>query len=695
MPTEPALVYAAVRALAGNGHTSAAVPERARRDPGGRLRWYAARLRAMSPVEVGARGVEQAKRAISRWHLPDLERLAGAGDALPTLPALDAAVARVEQMSGYRARLRRLAEDWQAGRVRCLGRSWSLPEDPRLRWHLDPSSGRVWPATIYCFDVDYRHASGHGDVKYVWELNRLQHLQALALQVALEGDEELRDACAAEIDTWIAANPLAKGVAWASGIELALRAVSLMVAVSLLGPDSFAPAQRRRLRACLAAHAWWIRRFPSRFSSANNHLVAEAGALFLLGATLPDLPGGKRYLAEGAAVLAREAERQIHGDGIGAEQSPTYTALTLEWLLLCAVTGRAIGRDLPPPVWDRIERAAEALRWFIDSAGNLPRIGDDDECRVLHGAGSSKDHVASVVAAAAAALDRADLDPPPHEPGLLAALIPGRRSVAPAAGPSGIRHFPEGGYTVVRQNGDADLLLVMDHGPLGHLALSAHGHADTLALWLHRGGAPILVDGGTYLYHGAEDDGVDWRAHFRGTAAHSALLVDGCDSSRPAGPFSWWTRARSRVSEMDDAAADWRIEAEHDGYGRRHGVRHRRRVARGPDGLILLTDVLTGRGRRRLPVEIGFLFHPSIEVVALAAGTVTASRAGEAVLEIRHPGMLAARVERGRLSPPRGWYSGAFGDRRPACRLALAGALEVGAPHVVELGPTRVPGASR
>ena len=108
-----------------------------------------------------------------------------------------------------------------------------------------------------------------------------------------------------------------------------------------------------------------------------------------------------------------------------------------------------------------------------------------------------------------------------------------------------LRTFAQGGYTVMRRARPAgDVLLAMDHGYLGYLSIAAHGHADALAVWLHLGDRPVLADAGTYLYH----SGGAWRTHFRGTAAHNTLCVEGADQSTMSGHFNWSHQAGSKVA---------------------------------------------------------------------------------------------------------------------------------------------------
>jgi uncharacterized heparinase superfamily protein len=632
------------------------------------LSWYRNRVAAMSLPEIGYRIGEQLKRRISRA-LPS----APAADAATVgdLPGLAGGLVALAGDSGLRADWREATARLRSGRVRRLGLEWPA-RGGATDWHLDPVSGGRWPADSFCFDVPYRRQTQLGDVKYVWELNRLQHLQPVAALAALEEDRSVAEACCAEIDGWIAANPPYRGVNWASGIELALRVVSLLVVKSLLEPKGLLSLDRGKLAATLAAHGYWLRRFPSRYSSANNHCVAEAGALFLLGALAPGLSGAGEWAASGRAILLAEAERQILEDGVGAEQSPTYTAFTLEWLLLCGVVAARLGNAFPARYWQRLASAGVHLRWITDAAGGQPRIGDDDEGRVFCSRTDERSYVSAVLGCLAATLGRADLAPPAPAMDLRTAFFGDAPSGAPA--PTGVRRFAAGGYTIARtEHGGHEGLVVFDHGPLGFLSIAAHGHADALALWLHLDGRPVLVDAGTYLYHA----GGCWRDHFRGTPAHNTLSIAGTDSSRIGGPFNWTAKAAAQVISFDGSAERWHVEAEHDGFVRDFGVRHRRRLERVAPDRLVVTDVLRGRGGP-FEVEIGFLLHPAVSI-AVDGGRAVVGDGKTALLAIDAETPLTPFVQRGETEPARGWYSPAFGEKVPARRLAYVGRMAVDA----------------
>jgi hypothetical protein len=576
----------------------------------------------MSPPEMLHRAAESVKRHSAR--MIDGETRFGAHDGpLPALPGLSRA-ARAADDRMLRD-WRETAEEARAGRYRLLGQEW-----PGIthagKWRLDPVTGEDWPATPYCFDIGFRHEQTLGDVKYVAELNRLQFLQPIAALAAATGDEALARFCAAEIESWIDANPPFAGVNWLSGIELALRMASLFIVAGFIGDGAFTGPQRRKLRGTLNAHGFWLARYPSRFSSANNHLIAEAAGLFLLGALAGDLSQAQAWKAYGFGTLVDQAFRQIHEDGVGAEQSPTYTAFTLEWFLLCLYAGEQTGNPFPEDVRRRLALACEHLCWITDERGAQPRIGDDDEgCVIFSRMGGETAYVSSVAGCLAAALQRPELAPPGSGPCLRELLF--GRAGPPARPLQGLRCFPKGGYTVARENkGGKQALLVFDHGPLGYLSIAAHGHADALAIWLHIDGQPVLVDAGTYLYHSAGKR----RDAFRGTGAHNTLGLNNEDQSIISGPFNWSRKANSRLIELCETGGGWRVEAEHDGYERRFGLIHRRAVRPGDALSYTVHDRLTGRAKRPgLQASLRYLVSPGLEVRALPEGGVAIAQDGK------------------------------------------------------------------
>lgn len=635
------------------------------------LKWYIGRLAAMSPAEIGHRVGEVAKKSLSRRRSYGWAAFPAAAGPVPVIPGLrDAFLANVTP--DLAAAVRVTGDTLLAGRFAALGVAWPERAASRLFpaevWHLDPVTGGTWPgAERFCFDIPYRHERTLGDIKYVWEFNRLQHLQPLAARVALEGDRAALAAIEAAIESWYEANPPFRGLGWNSGIELALRSVSLLVVASLCG-DVLSAASVGRIRVMLAAHLHWLRRYPSRFSSANNHLVAEAMAEFLIALALPDLAESRRAESDARAILEREAASQILDDGVPAEQSPTYGAFTAEMLMLASAAARAAGRPLAAIVGTRLAAFARFVGTLATPSGAVPAIGDDDEGRVLTlTVPPETAYPASVCAAIAGHLGQPPFGPVSAEPELRDAVFAAPRSGA--LPPLGLETFLTGGLTVVREaRRGRDLVLVLDHGPLGYLAIAAHGHADANAIMLALDGEPVLVDPGTYLYH----SGGPWRDWFRGTAAHNTLMLAGLDQSTISGPFNWSHKAKARVEHVQ-SGDKWSVTASHDGYRRRLGTDHVRTVEATSTGLRII-DRLDPVPPQPLTGDLVFQFAPGITLQE-TDGAWQASRNGAPllVLAFDSPGTVTASTGESALSG--GWVSPAFGLKVPATRLVWRGSL--------------------
>lgn len=622
-----------------------------------RLGWYIARLRSMGPAELLHRLDEKRRKIASRGRDEGWERYPS-----PKLRFVFPELRKTMRManSASRGAVAANAAKTLAGHFSALGQDWPKRDPaylfPSELWRLDPVTGRSWPGPdTYTFDIDFRHDGSLGDVKYVWEINRLQFLPPLAAHLLLENDDRSRIAIETAIDSWHGANPPFRGVGWASGIEVALRATSLIVTLDLVS-DRLSDKTRRQAAEILAASAYWLPRFPSLHSSANNHRIAELSGEYLLSLAL----GTDGRSARDA--LATETRKQILADGSGAEQSPTYAAFTAEMVLLPALAARLADQPFPRDILDRLSAFAD----FIDWLGPVTRFGDDDEGRVLT-LGDEPHYAGSVASAIRGFL---------HQPGRPAAPDDFRALFfewpsEPTDRPRGLRTFAEGGLSVWHgEIASRWVDLSFDHGPLGYLSIAAHGHADALSLTLSVDDRPVLVDPGTYLY----GSGGIWRDWFRSTPAHNTLNIGGESQSVMSGKFNWSHKAATTLV-ASDPPPDWSLRARHDGYRRRFGVAHERLVARHSEG-IDVTDRLLGGTHMS---EIAFQLAPELATRREGA-VVTVCENDRPLLKILLPSDEIT-ILRGGKSPGDGWVSPRFGIKIPADRVIWRG--EVGENGVI------------
>lgn len=586
------------------------------------------------PFRVG----EQVQRTLGR-RPPSAPGLPIAGRTDTGLAELILQWSRVQGVVSYWAEQ---AAAVSQGEISVFGRRVGTTPDGLPDWDVDPLTGYRWPQD-YCFDVSLAPKTArHVEVKYVWELNRLVYLLPMAAHAATQSDDQLSRLCRTHLEVWIRTHPPRRGVQWRSGIELAIRVLVfvLILEMTTSGPEVDSALESQVSRA-VAEHAEWIRRFPSRYSSANNHRVAELVGLLIATSAYPKLACAAEvdgWWTELEAIVPL----QFHSDGVPAEQATMYAFLVLEWLSIGLHLARRQGRQFSLKTRERIGSATEFLAAVTDVAGNAVRFGDDDDSRLIT---ASRPH--------------GDL------PRAVLGLVAEGLGLPVAQARPGLSTFVEGGYSVWRSGSAADeILWVMDHGPLGMGHLAAHAHADTLAVYLHVGGRPVLVDAGTYLYH----SGGNWRDQLRRTAEHNTVALGVEDSSVMAGPFNWrrGQRAKGRLVSAASSAADWSVEAEHDGYAKRYGIVHRRLLEGLGPGSFRLTDRLDG-GSAEVKFRWSLLVAPGLDVVATTGGWLVQS-VGKDLL------MLSVSPEwQTSVQEETAFYSPGFGRIEPASRLVIEG----------------------
>lgn len=613
------------------------------------IAWTVRRLGAMGPGEVAHR----ARIALrDRLAPPRYARLApaeafaaafegGLGAALGTSRL--APLAHVADPAPGLDATRAAAEALARGEWTLFGRPVRLADPPA--WSSDPLTGAAWPDRESAA-LDFHRTDLAGGARYTWELGRLTVLPTLALAWRVTGDDAHAERALRWLEDFCARCPLGRGIHHTSGIEMAIRVLTVTWTFALLGPR----ARAARLEAALgllAQQAFHVRDHLSLGSSANNHLLAEYAAMTVAGAAWPSLRGADRLLEAGHAGLSREILRQFHPDGVNGEQATGYLPFFIELVLLPLVAAEAAGRRADSAVRARLSRALEVLRVLRLPDGRLPRIGDDDEARILLAA-----HDERVDLAAGALATWLEADPLAERRDALARLVLGR-GPRPARDASDGRHvFPHGGYTVWRDRG---VLVTFDHGPLGLGTLAAHGHADALSVTVFRGADPVVVDPGTYAYH--EDEA--GRARFRSTPYHATVTFGGRSQSEMLGPFLWGRRARTEGGAGRGTCRWWT------------GERHARDVEVSAEQVTLEDRV---GGERP---EVVFPLAPQAQV------TLDGRRA------LVRVGRTAARFESEDLEPWRiepGEYSRGLGHREPAPRL-VAGIQGARARTVIRLGP--------
>jgi hypothetical protein len=257
-----------------------------------------------------------------------------------------------------------LPRDWKHYRIYDF--EFDLTQLPD--WYFTHNDSELrWPQHHFS-RINYRPGNPHGDVRFNWELNRLQFLPTLAVSDAPLARRLISD--------WSEKNPFLHGPGYLASMEVALRWISIYWTACLLG-DSLNSGLQQTLTGLAIASGNYIENRLSTHSSAGNHLIVETVGLFWLGKALDKYKHASRWIKKARAILGQQVVRQISADGSGREQSFWYLGFVVDALLhyLLLEDRKKISDD----VWLRIEKALGFIHDLTLPDGSFPDFGDRDD----------------------------------------------------------------------------------------------------------------------------------------------------------------------------------------------------------------------------------------------------------------------------------------------------------------------------
>lgn len=524
--------------------------------------------------------------------------------------------------------------------------------DHEIDWQIEAVSGRRWPMD-YIERIDHWMWSQRiGDYKPIWELNRHQYLATLGKAYWLTGDEKYAEACAAQLLSWIRGNPYRFGINWYSSLEIGIRLIAWGLAFHFFRQSArFIDLAGAAFVKSLYQQASFLREhltldWPGR----NNHIIGEAAALAYIGALFNEFTAADGWQEMGLHIVEEEIARQTHPDGVNREQATRYHGFVLDFVLLLVILGRGGALRLSPTLEVAAEKMLDYLMYAMTPDGDCPPLGDADDARgFVLSADPVSQAIREALAAGAVLFDRPDLKFAARKFGegafwllgiegleafeAMPAAQPGQTSVA----------FPQGGHYIIRDDwtsrSDYALLRCGEFGLAGE-GYCAHAHCDLLSPILWIGGRPLLVDSGTYTYHGP------WRDRFRLTATHNTMMIDGQEQAIPSGPFSW-----RKVSSAQCETWQGQCVA---GSLRSNEIMIRRELSHPQPGEWRLTDSFVGAGDHRLEWTFHFAPGLALQLQGEQVRVVDAAEPGWAV-DVLIPQVTIAVQD--------GWVSQRYGEK--------------------------------
>ncbi len=538
-----------------------------------------------------------------------------------------------------------------------------------ITWHTDPVTQQEWPLKFWG-DINYRDKR-FGGAKFVWEINRLYFLSSLGILYRITKHRFYADKIIDIIISWVKMNPYPQGINWASGIELGIRMTNVIWALSFLHNYYISDGGKKAIHTFIWSHANHLYRYPSKFSSANNHLLAEGFGLFIAGVYFPDFKAATKWRSKGKSILEKEVSRQILPDGGSFEYSTTYLSFIFDFFLFFKKISDQNKIRYIKKIDMRLKKSCAFIKSLMDKSGNIPNIGDQDSALLIDFGISNMENFSSILNSGAILFDNNHLSTTQID--LKTFILTGESCNAYLrrektedsnhnnklleSSPPAIHTLihRESGLAIIRDNIDnTEILFTGNATPMGMPPLYAHGHLDALSFTLTVRGLEFFVDPGTYLYH----SGGKWRKYFRSTASHNTLRLNMKDMSDQPGDFMFGKPYRIIKNTMKRQKNEIVWSASHNAYASEIPFAHISRTViwKKAEKSFQIIDHI--QQKKNSFADLHFHCHPDCRVICREKNIIVVRE--NITISISVDPCFKSQIYCGSLDPISGWYSPAF-----------------------------------
>jgi len=539
-----------------------------------------------------------------------------------------------------------------------------------INWHSDIFSGKSFPL-IFSKKINIRNNPALS-AKNVWEVNRLQFLHHISLNYRQTGNPEYLDQFVRIMNSWIDSNPYLLGINWYSNIEINIRLINWFFCWEILDVSKLTGQNRQfekfvteKWIPSIYQHCKYSYGNPSRFSSANNHLIAEYSGLFIASSKWKFKEAGSwlKYAAKG---LEKEIVKQ-HSSGINKEEAAEYIQFITDFFLLAFVAGSKSNNHFSENYTRILKLIFEYILAFTDIKGNHPNYGDGDDGKVVSfSAARHFNNFISLLTSASIIFRDSKFKLGTTSFDLKNQILFGNtgKEIFESL-PENVKnrnsafYSKEGHHIFRNQKNGKEIYLHFNAAPLGYLSLAAHGHADALSFILNINGYFIIVDAGTYSYHVSKK----WRNYFVSTKAHNTISIDGRNQARQAGDTMWSDHYSCQVVEEKHNGILDSVTAEHNGYDR---IKHRREIwFNKPGNSFTVSDEIIMIDKIEQECVLLHHLHPDIKVERLSPNRFSLLHPSGIRLSVSMQDFSFCSIINGEEDPVLGWYSDSFMEKVP------------------------------
>lgn len=561
-----------------------------------------------------------------------------------------------------------VAEKAMKGEILCFSK-WHGNYGNPINWHLNPTTGISWPRDIHWQKV-MKYEKNCGDIKLTWEINRFPHLYYFVRAYVLTEDKKYVKAFCNQLRTWDEQNPYGYGVNWFNGQELAIRLLSWIYAIYMMGDDdSLTEEDFQRFVKLLYLHTRHIEENISYayYAVHNNHLIGEALGLYISGTLFPYFLESERWRKKGKEILeGKRCLNQFYTDGGYCQLSFNYQRLALHYYVWALRVAELNGERFNREIYTIMDKSAMFLSACMNREdGTLPNWGANDGALLSPWTTCDcRDYRPLINALSYITRRKRAFESGPWDEELL--WFFGQESLDSEIEPYHLQSesYPTTGLHILRNSENTFGMFRCG------TVRDRFGQADQLHVDIWWNGFNIAIDGGSYLYN----DELQYHRYFMGTKSHNTVTVDSQDQMLLYRRFKWlyWTKAH--LLNYSDKYA----EGEHCGYRRLgNALTHRRAFKTLGASSFLVEDFLTQNGNTIHAFDLHWLIQDfpwtvyKIEENKYVITFVTPKGNYYLFIESDKDAELTINRAKDDILCPDGWQSGYYGEKRPALSLHL------------------------
>lgn len=543
--------------------------------------------------------------------------------------------------------------------------------DLDIDWHKDIFSGESYEKT-FSKSINIRN-NPKLSAKNVWELNRLQFLIHIAINHKVTKNEKYLDKFIEINESWIESNPYLLGVNWYSNIEVNIRLINwffcwelLDVENIMLESDTFKKFVNTKWLPCIYQHCKYSYANPSKYSSANNHLISEYSGLYI-AASLWDFKESNKWRNYAKVGLEKEITKQ-HSNGINKEEAAEYIQFITDFFLLPYVIARKNKDNFSKQYKKTLKEIFDYIRAFTDIKQNFPKYGDEDDGYVLNFSESNHfNNFKSLLVSASILFSDQDYLNKESEFDIKNQLLfktEGKILFDELKNRSrkeqGSIFYPDEGHFIFKKrNGNKEIYAHLDVAPLGYLSIAAHGHSDILSFLLTINGNPFFIDSGTYSYH----TGKKWRNYFVSSKAHNTVTIDDANQAFHASDTMWLNHYKPKIISYGISED---IENVIGTFNEFSNIQHIRSFTfdKNSDEITILDKILI-KDNKKHKVFLPFHLHPKVNIMREDEFSYTLSNNQGVKVGLNLDKKINWDTINGGVDPLLGWYSTSFMKKVP------------------------------